>query len=362
MRIALLADAASVHTQRWAEGLVRRGLTVAIWSERPWEEASRWGVAVHRLPGSPSRLSWWTAARTLGQELTRYAPVIVHAHYVSRYGLYGALAGVRPLVLSVWGADVEVFPRHRPWLTRPLLRYLWSQAAAVTASSRYLAGVAQALGARAVRVIPFGIDRTRFAPRPPNPPTTPLRFVVNKALEPVYGIDFLLEVLAELPAALPWEGRILGGGSQREALGDLCRRLGLSERIAWMGRVAASELPDTLAWADLGLYPSWRESFGVAPLEMMALGRAAAGHRVGGLPEVIAEGQTGWLVAPGDRRAWVSLLTELAQAPERVRQMGARGPEWVASRYDFEQSLDAMTALYRQVARASSARVRSGRA
>jgi glycosyltransferase involved in cell wall biosynthesis len=356
MRIALLADAASIHTQRWAQGLARRGFTVAIWSERAWDEATQWGIAVHRLPGVPSRLSWWEVARWLGQELKRYAPAIVHAHYVSRYGLYGALARVRPLVLSVWGADVEVFPRHRPWLTRPLLRYLWSQAQAITASSRYLAGVVRDLGAPAVTVIPFGIDRRRFMPRPPNRPQTPLRFVVNKALEPVYGIDFLLEVLAELAPELPWEGRILGGGSQREALVDLCRRLGLSDRIAWLGHVAASDLPDTLAWADLGLYPSWRESFGVAPLEMMALGRAAAGHRVGGLPEVIAEGQTGWLVAPGDRRAWVSLLTELAQAPDRVRQMGARGPEWVASRYDFEQSLDAMTALYRQVTRPPSGR------
>ncbi|MBX5467118.1 MAG: glycosyltransferase [Firmicutes bacterium] len=352
MRIALLADAGSIHARRWAEGLAGRGHVVALWSERDWPGAVPRGVLVHRLaPLASARRGMAANLVAIRRGVAAFGPDVVHAHYASHYGLYGALLGAQPLVISVWGADVEVFPQERPALHRPLLAWIFRRARAVTATSRHLARVAQGLGARAVAVIPFGVDRTRFFPVPPNPPGTPLRWVINKALEPVYGIDFLLEVLASLEPGLEWEGRIAGGGSQAQRLRQLAAARGLSSRIEWLGPVASDRLPEVLAWADVGLYPSWRESFGVAPLECMALGRAVVGHRVGGLPEVIRDGETGWLVEIGDRAGWAALLRALASDPAVARARGAAGPRWVAEAYDWEASLDQMEALYRRVSR-----------
>ena len=347
MRIALLADAASVHTQRWVQGLVDRGFRVSVWSEREWPGDAP--VAVYRLnSGSWTRMRWADSVRRLRDGVGAFRPDIVHAHYVSRYGLWAAWLGRRwPRVFSVWGADVEVFPQAHGGLNRYLLRAILAQPDRITASSRYLAEVTRQYTSKPVTVVPFGIDRTRFGPKPPN--RGPLRWMINKALEPVYGIDVALEAWARVPRDRIWEGQILGTGTEKVRLERLAVTLGVADRIHWRGPVAPADLPEVLAWADLGIYPSRRESFGVAPLEMQALGRAVMAHRVGGLPEVIRPDVTGYLIEPGDLEDWVRHLTAAADDPEAVRRLGQNGPDWVAEHYDFQHNVDQMVAVYEAV-------------
>lgn len=346
MRIALLADAASIHTVRWVRALAARGITVELWSDRPATEVLK--VPVHPLPVAVrGQLNVPNLVYRLRRELHRYAPDLVHAHYVSRYGLYGALVGHRPLVLSVWGADVEVFPHARPWLNGRVLRAIFGQAAAVSASSHYLARVTGQFTSCPIEVIPFGINRQQFGPQPDG--RGPLKWIVNKALESVYGLDFLIEAWARVGLAKEWYGRILGEGRDRAILGQRIVQLGLESRITLEGRVSSDLLPKTLAWADVGLYPSQRESFGVAPLEMMAVGRSVIANRVGGLEEVVAPEVTGWLVTPNQMDEWVRVLTQAVEAPERLREMGRNGPKWVADRYDFAHNVEQMVALYHKI-------------
>lgn len=340
MRVAVLADAASVHTQRWVRALVARRIDLAIWSERAWPEAP---VPVHPIAARGRQI--WRQAGLVGEAVRGYRPDVVHAHYVSRYGLYAALAGLAPRVLSVWGADVEVFPEAHGGLNRYLLRWIFRHADAVTASSRYLAEVTARYTRKTVSVIPFGIDRDRFVAAPPN--NGPLRWIINKALEPVYGIDWLLPLWAEIEG--PWHGRILGDGAQRDQLARWIDQHHLGDRIELMGRINPEDLPVQLAWADVGLYPSRRESFGVAPLEMQAVGRAVVANRLGGLPEVVSEGVSGWLIDPGDREGWAACLREAVKNPGMVRERGTEGPAFVRAAYDFERNVDAMLNVYERV-------------
>ena len=104
-----------------------------------------------------------------------------------------------------------------------------------------------------------------------------------------------------------------------------------------------------LEWADLGLYASRRESFGVAPLEMMALARAVLAHRIGGLTEVIKEGTTGGFVASLSPSDWADALEPLILNPDRARTWGGHGPLWVRSRYNFEDNVQQMLAVYTRV-------------
>lgn len=349
MRIAFLADAHSVHTLRWIRALAALGHEVAVWSDRKPDDAS-WPeeVPVHLIPRlARGKVNVGRLASRMRRQMRHFGPDLVHAHYVSRYGLFGALAGRRPLVLSVWGADVEVFPARHSWVTRPLLRWIFTRADAVTASSRYLADVTAQYTDHPVTVIPFGIDMNRFQPRPAN--HGPLRFIVNKALEPTYGVDVLLAALARLPRDLDYCGRILGEGSQQGALRQMAKTLGLAQRVHFIGRIAVDDLPGALAWADVGIYPSRRESFGVAALEMMAVGRAVIARRIGGLSEVVAEGRTGILVDGEDPDVWAGVLTDGVRHPEAYRAMGANGPQWVRTRYNFEDNVKSMVALYEKL-------------
>ena len=351
MRIALLADAASIHTQRWVWALANAGVTAEVWSERPWPKSSN-AAPVHAIPpGVRGRLNVLRVARVLHRQLNAFHPDVVHAHYVSRYGLYAALLPHRPRVMSVWGADVEVFPHGMGGMNRYLLQYILSRADAITTSSRYLKFVtARYARHTSIDVIPFGIDRTVFSPR--NAGSGSLRWIINKALEPVYGIDVVLEAWSQVPREYRWEGRLLGEGSDRPRLMQLVKQRGLTDRVSFLGRVAPDQLPEVLAWADVGLYPSHRESFGVAPLEMQALGRAVIAHQIGGLPEVINAGVTGILMPINEVNAWRKVFMDAVTNPEKIRQMGQKGPQWVAQHYDFTQNLQAMLALYHsQIAR-----------
>lgn len=348
MRVALLADAGSVHTQRWALALSRLGVDLHLWSERDWPGRPT-SIGLTGLPRlRRGRVNLLANVGIIRRGLKRFQPNLVHAHYVSHFGLYGALSGYRPLILSVWGADVEVFPTQKPWITQPLLRYILSRADAISASSRYLKEVTERYTSRVVTVIPFGVDMDRFRSRPAQ--TGPLRWIVNKALEHVYGIDLLIEAWARVGVNGAWYGRILGEGRQGARLQDMVRRLGLEGRIEFLGKVPMDHLADALAWADIGLYPSRRESFGVAPLEMMALGRAVVASRLGGLTEVIDEGVTGYTVEPGNLDAWVRILRDAVENPDHYRMLGLNGPKWVGSRYNFEDNVSRMMRLYQEIA------------
>jgi glycosyltransferase involved in cell wall biosynthesis len=321
-------------------------VTVAVWSERPWPDSPK-AVQVQRLPTAGKRLG--SVFRRLGavsDAVAAFRPDLVHAHYVSRYGFWAALLPIdRPKIMSAWGADIEVFAGGHGGLNGYLLRWILSKADAVTASSQYLAQKTARWTSQPVIVIPFGIDLTRFMPRPPN--AGPLRWIINKALEPVYGIDLVLEAWGRVGDQLPWVGRVLGEGADRRRLEALAERWGLTQRVQFVGQVPADALPGVLAWADVGLYASRRESFGVAPLEMQALGRAVIVAATGGLPEVVCAEKTGVVVPTLAIEAWVPILADAARHPERFRQMGQHGPNWVQRRYNFDDNLAAMLALYR---------------
>ncbi len=350
MRVAILADAASIHTQRWVKALSRQGITIEVYSERRWANSP---VPIYYLPPSRrARLQVPGAIRTLRRHLKRFQPDLVHAHYASHWGLYGALSGVRPLIVSIWGADVEVFGHQHKALNGRVLKYIFSKASAITASSQYLARVSGQFTDRPIEVIPFGIDMTRFIDSPRNKGIE-LRWIVNKALESVYGIDVVLKAFNLLDARglSSWRGRILGTGSDHDQLIRQCVEAGISDRVEFLGQVDEDDLPGALGWADVGLYASRRESFGVAALELMAMGRAVVAHRVGGLAEVVDPDRTGLLVEENVPHRWAEILEPLVKDPATIRQLGANGPEWVNSRYNFKDNVEQMLALYREMAK-----------
>lgn len=343
MRIAMIADAQSVHTRRWAQGLVARGHDIHIWSPRPWTD---FNDRVHLLPPPLTfRREVFNSVQQIRREVAKFKADIVHAHYISHYGLLAALAKLSPLVLSVWGADIECFPQSRGIITRNVTRWILAQARVITCSSEYLGQITGQYTSQPLYIVPFGIDLARFVPHPPH--DGPLRFVINKALENVYGIDLILKALRDVKG--PYSGRILGKGSQEQTLKNLATTFGLNSHIEWMGKIDPEHLPDTLAWADVGLYASRRESFGVAPLEMMALGRTAIAHRLGGLTEVIRENETGLFVEPGNIATWSRILQWAVDHPHAIRKMGSHGPAWVATHYNFHDNLNTMMTLYERI-------------
>lgn len=124
MRILLLSDANSVHTQKWVSVLIGRGLNVGLFSLRKpegvfWDALEpnsielRWSdTGVKR--GIAGKATYLFAIPTIRRFVHEFKPDILHAHYATSYGLLGVLSKFKPLIISVWGSDVYDFPYLSP--------------------------------------------------------------------------------------------------------------------------------------------------------------------------------------------------------------------------------------------------------
>lgn len=346
MRILIVADAQSIHTRRWVRGLSERGHALLVASDRECPEP---GIEQARLPAlKAGRRNLPVLITALSRAARRFRPHLVHAHYASHYGFLAALAGLRPLVISIWGADVEVFPQRGP-INRALLRWTLARAQGVTATSRYLENVSRRYCPpnRSIAVIPFGVDVEQFGAIA-HPPRERFMIVSNKHLEAVYGGDILVNALARL-GDQPIDATILGEGGFRPTLEALIRRHGLLDRVRLPGALTIEAVCAALANADLAVYPSRRESFGVATLEASAMGLPVVAARIGGLPEVVQDGITGLLVEAEDIDALASAIHVLAKDPVRRQAMGRAGAAFVRRRFGWDASLDRMEQLYTKI-------------
>ena len=121
--------------------------------------------------------------------------------------------------------------------------------------------------------------------------------------------------------------------------------------VTWLGVVPQEEMPRLYALADVFVCPSvWEEPFGTVNVEAMAGGASVVASRVGGVPEAVAEGETGLLVPPGDEEALAAALRSLIDDPARRRRMGAAAIAR-ATAFTWERAAARLDTCYREVLR-----------
>jgi L-malate glycosyltransferase len=350
MKLCLLADAGSIHTRRWAEHFAGQGHEVHLLSMRPARYSQ---VMVHPLRPPFGRGGYLAAALLARRRVRALAPDLVHAHYASSYGLWGALCGRRPLVVSVWGSDVNDFPR-RGALHRRMLEWNLRRADLLCATSAALARETARYvppGA-AIHITPFGVDTGYFRPRPGGSGAPGVVLGTARNLERTYGLDLLLEAFARLdPPAAERVGRpltlwIAGDGPDRESLQRQAAHLQVERHVQFLGALPHGRMAAFMWGLDLFVNPSRAESFGVAALEAAASGLPVVASRVGGLPEIVVDGETGLLVPPEDPAALAEALAALIREPERRRAMGRAARADALARYDWKVCARIMEQLY----------------
>jgi glycosyltransferase involved in cell wall biosynthesis len=139
-----------------------------------------------------------------------------------------------------------------------------------------------------------------------------------------------------------------GDGPHRAAFEHEAAERGLTHAVRFLGQ--RGDVPALIGLSRLVVLPSLAESFGFAALEGMALGRPVVASRAGGLPEVVADGETGLLVDVGDAPGLARALTALLRDPERAAQMGGRGRER-ARAFSCERMMRGYEAVYARIAR-----------
>jgi len=320
-------DAAGHFVGAAVERLRGRGLEVEVVSP---VEFNHYGIAygegvVGNLRRRPQRAlllpAMVAAFRRAAARAARDAD-LVHAHWLPAGAI--ALTLRRPYVVQVWGTDVEL-ARRTPWLARPVLR----SARRVVAASSWLAEAARSLGARDVAVIPSGVD----VPEVVEPEAEPPEVLYAGRLSPEKGVEELLAATEGMRLVVAGDGP-------------------LRDRVpAALGFVPHDELERLYGRAAVVACPSRREGFGVVCAEAMAHGRPVVASAVGGLLDLVADGETGLLVPPGQPAALRAALERLlASADLRVR-LGAAARERIRARFSWDAVLDETLELYAQAVR-----------
>lgn len=293
-----------------------------------------------------NKLSYLRSMRALRQLYRQFNPDIVHAHYATSYGLLGKLLFHKKYFISVWGSDVYDFPR-KSVLHKLIFSRIVSSAQQLFSTSHDMAKELSKYTSKSICVIPFGINVNLFQPEPKKNTSETKIIGTVKSLEKVYGIDRLIRAAAELKSEFPnLECHIYGEGSQKQELITLSRELGIENMVQFKGYVNNEKLPEVLRGFDVFCVLSRQESFGVAAVEAQACGIPVVATKVGGLPEIVVDGETGFTVEE-EQSEIVKKISELLANDQLANEMGRNARRSVLEKYDWEMNLKTLKEFYR---------------
>ncbi len=342
-RILIFGWSDSVHIQRWCQGLSCKNFEIKLVSVGGEPLSS---VVTVNLPRK-GKLSYLSHLSRAAREAESFKPHLVHAHYAAGNGLLALVTKHRPFLVSVWGSDIN--KNSNNLIARFITKRVLRKADHITATSRFLKEETEKLiGSRdnKISLIPFGVTIPESIVEAENGATIKMCFIKNH--RPVYGADILIKAMAEVKKEIPDIKLSITGAenAQTFVLKKLTNELGLSDIIQFVGHINHSQIYVFIKEHHFMVMPSRAESFGVAAVEASACGRTVIASDVGGVPEVVIDAKTGILVQPENHMALARAIIELAKNPEKCRQMGRAGYDFVKENYDWESSLETMSKLY----------------
>jgi glycosyltransferase involved in cell wall biosynthesis len=311
-----------------------------------YERARRRGVSV-RMVHCQGRADW-RAVRQIEECIQEDGIELLHTHgyKADLYGYVAARRSGKPIVATChnWVGGTAVLGIYNHLDRMVVKRFQGLAAVSDSVAQRLLdCGVA----AKKIRTIANGIDVERFECALPSPS---LDFGGNKVvgmiarLDLQKGFEYLLLAARELCGVFPvLKVVIVGEGPDRQAIENMIQRFGLQANVILAGQ--HSDMPAIYAAMDIFVLPSLNEGLPMTILEAMAASRPVIATRVGAIPSVIKNGETGLLVDPGDVNGLRDALARLLIDSDLCRRMGSAGHNWVSENYTSE----AMALKYREM-------------
>lgn len=285
-------------------------------------------IASMAYPLFDSPLTTLSEASKIVEVVEEFDIDVIHAHYAIPHATAALLARSmlrstrRPAVVTtLHGTDVTLVGLDRAYLRATQ----WSieNSDVVTAVSRYLAATTvDDMGVRRtdIEVAHNSVDLERFenarcfAPRArfAAPDEKILMHISN--FRAVKRTDDVVRIFAQIQSRMPARLLMVGEGPERPQAASLAQEFGIGDRVVYMGSFPRVE--SLLCIADLFLLPSAKESFGLTALEAMASGVPVIASTIGGLPEVVEHGVSGWLHDVGDVDGMSASAISLPENPE----------------------------------------------
>ena len=331
----------------------------------------RLSISARRAKTVPGLLLWSRRATSLVRE---HQVRFVHCGNVKPAGYPARWVHERlrvPYSVFLYGADL-LSEQHKilhSVLKRRTARAIFGGAAALIAISGWTRDLALAVlgelgldghGGR-LRVVHLGTDPDRF--RPGVDPTEirqrfdladgGARWLLTVArLEPHKGVDMVLRALPAIIARAPdVRYAVAGKGPERDKLKKLAHKIGVADRVRFLGEVSERDLPALYNLASVYVGASRRaerlgvEGFGISLVEASACGLPVVAGRSGGIPDAVRDGETGFLIPPEDPAAIAEVVTRLLGDAALAGRVGAAGRRAVETYYNWDRVVRDLRAI-----------------
>jgi N-acetyl-alpha-D-glucosaminyl L-malate synthase BshA len=279
---------------------------------------------------------------------------ILHVHYaiphaISAYLAKQILRAKIRVITTLHGTDITLVGRDESYL--PITKFGIEVSDAVTAVSQWLKEeTARNFDTdKEIDVIPNFVDPARFH-RSPSAfcemhGARGEKLVCHVSnFRPVKRVMDVVMTFEKIAAKVPSRLIMIGDGPERSRAEAYARAHHLRDRVVFLGNVP--NLEEVLGGCDLFILPSESESFGMAALEAMAAEVPVIATNTGGLPEVVTDGETGYLLPVGDVNGMAERGIEILRDDALRRRMGTRARELAVERFDEEKVLPMYRALY----------------
>ncbi|MBU0519619.1 N-acetyl-alpha-D-glucosaminyl L-malate synthase BshA [bacterium] len=285
---------------------------------------------------------------------------LFHVHYAIPHAVSGYLAQEMqgeqriPMVTTLHGTDITLVGNMPSFM--PITKFVLDKSDAVTAVSQSLKDeTIKFFGVdREIHVVPNFVrsdlfqcpDKGGIDHRPRPPGETPTLVHISN-FRPVKRVTDVIKIFALVHKKIPSQLLMVGDGPERGPAERLARELGLQDSVYFLGEQL--DINSIFATANVLLQPSETESFGLTPLEAMATCTPVVASKVGGLPEVVIDGETGFLLPVGDVEGMAGKVMDLLTDPQLYLKMAASGRERALSLFNVQRIIDLYMQVYRSV-------------
>jgi L-malate glycosyltransferase len=284
---------------------------------------------------------------------------LVHAHYAIPHSTAAYLAqqmagkARTKIITTLHGTDIILIGLDPSY--RRVTRFSIEQSNGVTAVSHYLADLTRQEFelAKPIKVIPNFVDPYTFQ-RQPNPQfrrqfATPAEKIVCHIsnFRSLKRVPLIIDMFRQMAREVPAKLILVGNGPDYQTCVDLVRREGLVQKVFFLDFV--TDVARVLSIADLFMLPSEMESFGLAAIEALSCDVPVVASSVGGLPEAVVDGETGYLLKPDDIDGMIGAGIKLLSNDGLRLRMGREGRRWVLTHFHVTQIVKRYEEYYRYV-------------
>jgi len=298
-------------------------------------------------------------AARLAEESKRVGLDIIHVHYAIPHAISGFLAkqilgpGAPKLITTLHGTDITLVGQHPSFYA--VTKFSMEASDALTTVSRYISErTKESFGIdKHIEIIPNFVDVDRFKPDQEGCDRSEFAGPDEKIImhmsnyRPVKNADDVIKIFEIVNKRQPSRLILVGDGPEAPNVLAQADNLGLKDRVKFLG--GQDMVESVLCKADLFLLPSASEAFGLAALEAMACGVPVVGSIVGGLPELVVNGEAGYLEPIGDVGAMARRSLEILSDDQLHGKMAKRAREITVEKFTTEKIVNRYKDFYRKV-------------